>query len=160
MTGRRITGGVMTGWFLIGRVVTGWLGVVAIVVAVLFLRYGFGWSLLAAGIAGISMWGALALAFFAWFAFQTRSRRPEPGFDYYRGFEYIYVEDDGSAREVNAAERERLTTKLEPPSGFYSPPPYIKFNYESLSHEGRLGGYLLRRQLPKSIRIGPEPPRV
>ena len=87
------------------------------------------------------------LAFAAWFAFQTRSRRRrEPG------FEYIYVEDDGGARELDADEREYLNTKFHPADGAR---PYIKFRYESLTPDGRLSGYLRRRQLPKGIAIRP-----
>ena len=88
-------------------------------------------------------------AFAAWFAFQTRPRRRrEPG------FEYVWVEDDGGARELDAGEQEYLNTKFEP---FDGARPYIKFRYDSLTPDGRPSGYLRRRQLPKKIPIRPAP---
>ena len=84
-------------------------------------------------------------AFAVWFAIKTRPlRRREPG------FEYIYVEDDGNARELDADEAEYLNTKFLPGDGAR---PYIKFRYESLTPDGRLSGYLRRRQLPKGIPV-------
>ena len=83
--------------------------------------------------------------FFGWVAIQTRARRrSEPG------FEYIYVADDGSARELDVDEQEYLRTKFQPADGAR---PYIKFKYESLTLDGKLRGYLKRRQLPKDIPI-------
>jgi hypothetical protein len=87
----------------------------------------------------------IIVAFGVWFAFQKRPRRKrEPG------FEYIYVEDDGGARELDAEERKYLSTKFLHADGAR---PYIKFRYESLTPDGLLGGYLRRRQLPKGIPI-------
>ncbi|MGH9942486.1 MAG: hypothetical protein ACRD9R_09050 [Pyrinomonadaceae bacterium] len=86
-----------------------------------------------------------------WFAFLFRPRRKrEPG------FEYVYVEDDGSARELDADEREYLNTKFDPTDGAR---PYVKFQFESLTPDGRLSGYLQRRQLPKRIPISLPPAR-
>lgn len=82
------------------------------------------------------------------YAFETRPRRKrEPG------FEYIYVEDYGSARELDAQEREYLNTKFHGGDGNR---PYIKTQYESLTPNGLLRGYLRRRQLPKDIPIHPK----
>ena len=85
--------------------------------------------------------------FALWFAIKTRSRRREEP-----GFEYIYVDDDGNARELDADEKEYLNTKFLFGDGAR---PYIKFRYESLTPDGRLSGYLRRRQLPKRIPVGP-----
>jgi hypothetical protein len=85
------------------------------------------------------------LGLVGWFMFQTRPRRRrEPG------FEFIYVKDDGSARELDSDEREYLNTKFDPADGGR---PYIKFRYESLTPDGRISGYLRRRQLPRRIQI-------
>jgi len=85
--------------------------------------------------------------FIAWFALQIRPRRRrEPGFI------YVYVNDDGSARELTADEREYLNTEFHGADGAR---PYIKFRYESLTPDLRIRGYLRRRQLPKRIRISP-----
>lgn len=90
---------------------------------------------------------AVVVAFIAWFAFRTRPRRPgEPG------FEYVFVEDDGTARELDADEQEYLQEKFHPADGAR---PYIKFRYESRTPDGRIGGYLRRRQLPKRIPVRP-----
>ena len=87
-------------------------------------------------------------AFGVWFMIQTRSRRKrEPG------FEYVYVEDDGNARELRTEEEVYLSTEFE---GGDSNRPYIKLRYEELTPDGRLGGYLRRRQLPKGVNIRPK----
>ena len=91
----------------------------------------------------------IIVAFGSWFASQTRpQRRREPG------FEYVYVEDDGNARELDAKEREYLSTTFEGGDGAR---PYIKLQYESLTLDGRLSGYLPRSQLPKGIPIRSTP---
>ena len=79
------------------------------------------------------------------FSIQIRPRRGrEPG------FEYIYVEDDGSARELNTAERECISAEFLPGDGAR---PYIKLRYEELTPDGRLSGFLRRRRLPKGITV-------
>ena len=91
----------------------------------------------------------IILAYVAWVFFQTRPRRRlEPG------FEYVWVEDDGNARELTADEMEYLKTEFEPGD---SGRPYIKFRYESLTPDGRMVGYLRRRQLPQDKLIRPAP---
>jgi hypothetical protein len=75
----------------------------------------------------------------------TRARRPEE-----EGFEYVYIEDDGNAREVTEVERRRLTTEYEDGD---SRRPYIKLRYESRDDQGRRRGFLRRRQLPADVPI-------
>jgi hypothetical protein len=67
-------------------------------------------------------------------------------------FDYVYVDDNGNARELNAAEEEYVTTAIFPND---DGDQYIKPRYESLIRDGRLGGYLRRRQLPGQIPVGP-----
>lgn len=96
--------------------------------------------------------GLLVLAvvmYLAWFYWQTRPRRPKED-----GYQYIWVEEDGSAREVTADEREYLETKFLPDD---SGRPYIKLRYETLDGWGSISGYLPRRQLPKNIAIAQTP---
>jgi hypothetical protein len=69
-------------------------------------------------------------------------------------FDYVYVDDDGSARELNAEEDEFVTTTLFPDDQAQF---FIKPRYESLGPDGRLRGYLRRRQLPKNASVGPPP---
>ena len=80
-------------------------------------------------------------------AFLRRNRRPQE-----EGFRYIYVNPDGSARELAEDEKEYLNTRFEGSDGNR---PYIKFRYESLTPDGRMIGYLLRRQLPVGVKISP-----
>ena len=75
----------------------------------------------------------LVFTYLVWFAIVSRPRRRrEPGFD------YIWVDDDGGARELDAQEREYLSTTFHPADGGR---PYIKT------------GYLRRRQLPARLRV-------
>lgn len=69
-------------------------------------------------------------------------------------FDYVYVDDEGNARELNPAEDEYIATALFP-SGDAG--QFIKSRYESLTPEGRLCGYLRRRQLPRRISVAPAP---
>jgi hypothetical protein len=98
------------------------------------------------------MWGVLAvfalplLAVGGWFVVQMRPRRGrEPA-----EFKYVYVEDDGSARELDTQEREYLTAEFPAGDGGR---PYVKLRSESLTPDGRIRGYLRRRQLPKRVAI-------
>jgi hypothetical protein len=63
---------------------------------------------------------------------------------------YVYVDDDGSARELDTQEREYLTAEFPGGDGGR---PYVKLRYESLTPDGRIRGYLRRRQLPKRVAI-------
>jgi len=91
----------------------------------------------------------IIVSFIGWLGFLRRNRRPEE-----EGFRYIYVNQDGSARELDDDEKEYLSTRF---AGSDGNRPYIKFRYESLTPDGRIGGYLLRRQLPGGIHISPAP---
>jgi hypothetical protein len=82
-----------------------------------------------------------------YYCFLRRSRRRKE-----QGFPYVYINDDGSARELDDNEKEYLNTKFHGADGAR---PYIKFRYESLTPDGRMSGYLERRQLPAAIEISP-----
>ena len=85
----------------------------------------------------------------AWLAVAMRSRRPDDG-----GFEYIYVDDDGAARELTDAEKQRVGADFERGD---SRRPYTKLRYESHDDQGRRRGFLKRRQLPDGVPIeGPD----
>jgi|SRR6185437_14243314 len=89
------------------------------------------------------------LLLMGWWFFLRRSRRPKEA-----GFRYVYVNLDGSARELTAEEREYLSETF---SGGDGGRPYIKFKYESLTPDGRISGFLERRQVPAKIEIQPPP---
>lgn len=72
-------------------------------------------------------------------------RRPvEPGFP------YVYVNQDGSARELSPDEQKWLSIAFEPGDGGR---PYIKGTYEGRDSGNRRSGFLLRRLLPARVRI-------
>jgi hypothetical protein len=66
------------------------------------------------------------------------------------GFEYVYVELDGSVRELNEDEVEYLTTDFIPSDGNR---PYIKYRYKELTPDGKIYGFIKRNRVPKRIEI-------
>ena len=92
---------------------------------------------------------APVIVLWGWWSFLRRSRRHKE-----TGFRYVYVNRDGSARELTASEQEYLSETF---SGGDGARPYIKFRYESLTPDGRISGFLERRQLPARIKIQPFP---
>ena len=72
-----------------------------------------------------------------------------------QGFEFVYVNQDGSARELSPDERGYLSTKF---SGFDGGRPYIKTGYESRDGWGSLSGFILRRLVPDRITVEPVHP--
>ena len=90
---------------------------------------------------------AFAIGFGLWRLIEIPLRRWRES-----AFDYVYVDDDGNARELNAAEEEFVTTAIFPNN---DADRYIKNRYESLTTDGRMAGYLRRRQLPQQIPIAP-----
>jgi hypothetical protein len=92
----------------------------------------------------------VAIVFFiGWFNVRSRSRRQQAD-----GIPYIYVTDQGTARELTLDEQQYLNTEFEPTDGAR---PYIKSWYDQRTPTGSLRGFLLRRQLPPKIKIDPSP---
>ncbi|MGH9972211.1 MAG: hypothetical protein ACREBG_31075 [Pyrinomonadaceae bacterium] len=92
---------------------------------------------------------AFALGFGLWRAVEIPLRRWRDS-----AFDYVYVDDNGNVRELNAAEEEYVTTAIFLDD---DADQYIKPRYESLTRDGRLSGYLRRRQLPRKIHVGQSP---
>ncbi len=92
---------------------------------------------------------AFALGFGLWRVIEIPLRRWRES-----AFDYVYIDDNGNARELNAAEEEYVTTTLFPNE---DPDQYIKPRYESLTPDGRRRGFLKRRQLPRQVSVGPSP---
>ena len=65
---------------------------------------------------------------------------------------FVYVEEDGSARELFPDEAEYLATPFHPADGAR---PYIKDRYDSRAPGGRLRGYLERKWLPSDVKVRP-----
>jgi hypothetical protein len=79
--------------------------------------------------------------------------RPRP----MRLYPYIYVNADGTARELHASERRYLETEF---SGGDGAAPYIKDSYDELNGWGELKGYLNRSLLPARTPIHGAPADV
>jgi len=71
-------------------------------------------------------------------------RKEEPG------FKYVYVEDDGSVREVSKEDEDYLNTPFHPNDGAR---PYIKLGYKQRTPDGSLSGFIERRKVPKRTNI-------
>ena len=69
-------------------------------------------------------------------------------------YAYVYVEVDGTARELHADERTYLETEFDGADGAR---PYIKSNYKQRDGWGELSGYLKRSKLPAGTLIKPAP---
>lgn len=81
---------------------------------------------------------------------RRRTRPPgEPGFP------FVYVNLDGSARELSPDERAYVSKDHH---GADSGRPYIKSSYEELDGWGNLSGFLPRRHLPSGMDILPVHP--
>ena len=68
---------------------------------------------------------------------------------------YVFVEDDGSARELTPDEQDYLATEFIPGDGGR---PYIKGYYRQRTPDGHLRGFLARSDLPRRIVVRPAPP--
>jgi len=87
------------------------------------------------------------LILFIWIYWHLKNpllREKEPG------FQYVYVEDDGSVREVSKEDEDYLTQRFDPTDGAR---PYIKSSYRERTPGGKLSGFIDRRRVPKKITI-------
>lgn len=65
-------------------------------------------------------------------------------------FEFVYVENDGTVRELDNEEIEYLQTEFESTDGAR---PYIKSSYEQLTPDKKILGFLNRNKVPENIEI-------
>ena len=89
----------------------------------------------------------LVVAYLAWKWGPRRAREP--------GFRFVYVNQDGSARELSPEEQKYLSEEFP---GFDSSRPYIKSSYESRDGWGSKSGFIERRRVPARIPILPVNP--
>jgi hypothetical protein len=68
-------------------------------------------------------------------------------------YPYIYVNEDGSARELHKRQRQYLET---PFLGCDGGRPYVKWRYKQ-EHAGDIKGFLKRTRLPRRIHVEPAP---
>ena len=76
--------------------------------------------------------------------------------------EYIYVNQDGTVRELSADEIEYLSEEFHPTDGGR---PYIKSGFRSRDGWGSISGFLARSKVPSGVEIEPvnpdyEPPEA
>lgn len=90
---------------------------------------------------------AVAIGGFVWMFGPRRGNEP--------GFKFVYVNQDGSAREVSPGEQAYLSEKF---SGGDGGRPYIKFRYESADGWGSRSGFIERRRVPSRVAILPVHP--
>ncbi|MGI4826662.1 MAG: hypothetical protein ACRYFU_00470 [Janthinobacterium lividum] len=69
-------------------------------------------------------------------------------------YPFIYVENEGGARELSRREREYLETPFIAPDGAR---PYAKWRYKEKNGWGELSGFLKRNKLPRGTPIAPAP---
>lgn len=68
------------------------------------------------------------------------------------GPRFVYVNQDGSVRELSPNELEYLSQKFHPADGAR---PYVKSSYKSLDGWGSMSGFLLRKKVPPVVPIDP-----
>jgi hypothetical protein len=93
--------------------------------------------------------GSILVAVIVWWGIWSARTRKEKANGSY-ALRFVYVEEDGSARELSADEREHLNTEFEGADGNR---PYVKCRYRELAPDGKISGYLSRRRLPGSIHV-------
>ena len=64
----------------------------------------------------------------------------------------VWINADGSAREITDAEKKYVDTQFSP---FDGARPYIKSHYEERNGWGELSGYLERNKVPEGTAINP-----
>jgi hypothetical protein len=66
----------------------------------------------------------------------------------------VYINDDGSARELSETEKKYVDTEFSPLDGAR---PHIKTRYEQRNGWGNLSGFLQRKDVPVGMPINPAP---
>jgi len=66
------------------------------------------------------------------------------------GFKYVFIETDGTVRELDQEEEKYLIEVFSPNDGAR---PYIKTRYWKKTPDGKLSGYILRTRVPSKIPI-------
>jgi hypothetical protein len=68
------------------------------------------------------------------------------------GFEFVYVNEDGTVIELNDEDVEYLKTEFSPADGAR---PYIKSRYKQLTPDKKISGFILRKRVPKRMETQP-----
>ncbi len=65
-------------------------------------------------------------------------------------YPYVYINDDGTVRELHQSERDYLETAFYPTDGNR---PYVKNSYRSKDGWGSIEGFCLRSNVPSNITV-------
>lgn len=107
-------------------------------------------------VALLAMLAALIAAFTLWLCYQFcwvgRSRRRAEA-----GFGYVFVNDDGTVRDLSSSEQTYLSMVFSPGDGAR---PYIKSHFEALDGWNSISGFIERRKVPSDIPIHPVDPNA
>lgn len=95
-------------------------------------------------VGGIVILSSAILGIYMYFSFFIPLRKNE------EGFKYVFIQDDGTVRELSKAEQSYLTEKFHPADGGR---PYIKFRYDKKLPNGKISGFIPRRRVPANIPI-------
>ena len=66
----------------------------------------------------------------------------------------VYINEDGSVRELTEADKKYVDTEFSP---FDGARPYIKLHYSQRTALGEIRGYLPRTEVPEGMPINPAP---
>jgi len=66
------------------------------------------------------------------------------------GFDFVLVKDDGTVWELDKKDQDYLQEEFHPADGAR---PYVKSRFNQLTPDGRIGGFIPRRRVPKQIKI-------
>ncbi|WP_299244132.1 hypothetical protein [uncultured Aquimarina sp.] len=66
------------------------------------------------------------------------------------GFAYVYVNSDGTVRELYDDEVEYLNEEFHPTDGAK---PYVKSRYKSLTPDKKMSGVIQRNRVPRKVEI-------
>jgi hypothetical protein len=69
-------------------------------------------------------------------------------------YRYVYINADGTARELHAGERAYLETEFKGGDGAM---PYVKASYDERNGWGELNGFLMRAALPAGMPVADAP---
>jgi hypothetical protein len=69
-------------------------------------------------------------------------------------YPYVYVNENGSVRELHESERKYLEEPFDPTDGAR---PYVKLTFQSRTPTGSVRGFCSRTAIPAGLAIGPAP---
>jgi hypothetical protein len=70
------------------------------------------------------------------------------------GYRYVFVNADGTARELHPSERKYLETEFLPGDGAA---PHVKCSYDEPNGWGEIKGFLMRTSLPEGMPVHDAP---